>query len=129
MPKITRSPDCGHSPKNQLLEEFAIARVTNDTATLDRPLSDDIEWTIVGQTSFEGKKSVMDAIKEHRERALTGLTIYHVTQHGKVGAVNGRLKTRGGNVIDFCDMCEFANTKGTAIAAITSYVIDHEQIG
>lgn len=125
MPKITRSPDCGHSPKNQLLEALAIARVTNDTATLDSLLTDDVTWTIVGKSPIDGKESVIDAIANSREQYVTELSIFHVTQHGKIGAVNGQLNNRSGNVVDFCDICEFANTKGTAVAAITSYIIKH----
>ncbi len=127
MPKIERSPDCGHSPKNQLLEELAIARVTNDTVTLAKLLSDNISWTIVGQPPIEGKDPVLDAISKQRVLSLSALTVYHVTQHGKIGAVNGQIRIRGGKTMDFCDMCEFANTKGTAVASITSYVIQRNE--
>ncbi len=125
MAKITRSSDCGHSPKNQLLEEFAIARVTNDSAALDRFLSSEATWTVVGQPPIVGKEAVMNAIKKTRVGTVTGLTILHVTQHGKIGAVNGQLSIRGGKKIDFCDMCEFASAKGTLISTITSYIIEH----
>ncbi len=125
MPKITRSSDCGHSPKNQLLEEFAIARVTNDSSALDRLLSSDATWTIAGQPPIVGKEAVMNAIKKMRAGTVTELTILHVAQHGKIGAVNGQMRIRGGNRIDFCDMCEFASAKGTLISAITSYIIEH----
>lgn len=125
MPKITRSPDCGHSPKNQLLEEFAIARVTNDTSVLDRLLSSEATWTIVGQPLIVGKEAVMQEIKKMRSGRVTDVTIQHVTQHGKIGAVNGQVSIRGGSKIDFCDMCEFASAKGTLISTITSYIIEH----
>jgi len=124
MAQITRSPDCGHSPKNRLLEELAIARVTNDSATLDRLLSDNISWTIVGRPSIEGKSSVLDAMQKHYSTSLLDVAIRHVTQHGKFGAVNGTLTLRSGQKIEFCDMCEFANTKGTIVVAIATYQID-----
>lgn len=121
--KITRSPDCGHSPKNQLLEDLAIARWMNDAEALDRLLSDAIELVVIGSVPITGKDAVIASIGLSQAGEIIELVIVHVSQHGWVGAVNGQVKIRGGRVIDFCDVCKFTNTKGTSVASITSYVI------
>jgi len=126
MPNIIRSPDCGHSPKNKLLEQLAIARVTVDVNTIADLVSDDIQWTKAGEPPVSGLKNVIEAMKDAADEQLVEVTVFHVTQHGKVGAVNGRLKLRSGDLVEFCDMCVFANTKGTAVKEIVSYAIRSE---
>jgi hypothetical protein len=120
--KVVRSKDCGNSPKNQLVENLAVALATGDTATATKLVTDDVEWSIVGAEELHGR----DAIVVVLERAGTKgskLTVAHVLSHGKVGAVNGVVEHKS-RVTHFCDMFEFANAKGTSIARITSYRIE-----
>ena len=123
MPKVVHSPDCGHSPKNQFLQDLAIARWTCDRQALDRMMTDDIAWNVIGGEKLFGKETVLDAVANRKLGVIAKLTIVHVSQHGKVGAVNGWLKFRTGAMIDFCDICEFASVKGTSVSSVTSYEI------
>ncbi len=122
--QINRSSDCGHSPKNRVLEDLAIARWTLDSAKLVELLSEDVELHVVGKPPIRGRESVIAAGRQNILAPLRELTILHVSQHGRIGAVNGRVSTRKGNTIDFCDVCEFTNAKGTSVSAITSYAIE-----
>jgi hypothetical protein len=55
------------------------------------------------------------------------LTIHHVVTHGKAGSVDGILQLQDGGSVAFCDVYEFTNAKGTAVRAITSYLIERSR--
>jgi ketosteroid isomerase-like protein len=61
--EIERSKDCGNSPKNQLVEDLAIALSTGDHRTVSRLVTDDAQWTIVGGSAFRGREAILQAIE------------------------------------------------------------------
>lgn len=52
----------------------------------------------------------------------SSLTIEHVITHGRSGAVNGVIEFRDKKRA-FCNVYDFANTRGTLVKAVTSYSI------
>ena len=120
MPKITRSKDCGNSPKNKLAEEIAIALVTFDYDFLQPMLVEDF----VFHQSAEEPLNVAAFEAEYSSKSdeITDLRILRVVTHGRAGAVNGVAKTISGDK-HFCYVLEFTNTKCNKIGAITSYVL------
>ena len=48
MTKIISSPDCGNSPKMELLKEFNIAFAKGDVKFITESVTDDIVWNIIG---------------------------------------------------------------------------------
>lgn len=122
--KVIRSEDCGNSPKNIFLEKLTIAIAKGDAKFILRSITEDIRWHMVGERVIEGKEDLKKVLQETKENAVAELTMYHITSHGKAGAVNGRLKVRGGRTQDFCSVYEFGNAKGVNVKEITLYVIE-----
>jgi hypothetical protein len=122
MTRVITSPDCGNSPKNKLLQDLTIALARQDLRVLRQAVSDDVVWNIVGSGQHAGKADVAAAVQAQPKPTL--LTVHHVAQHGKAGAVNGTLKYKGGAKQGFCHVFEFASATGKAVRAISSYVID-----
>jgi hypothetical protein len=121
--KIVRSKDCGNSPKNRLIEDLAVALATGDADTVARLTTDDAEWRIVGVGELRGRAAIVAALATVDRGAASTLKIVHALSHGRAGAANGVLE-HDGKRTDFCDLFEFANTKGTSISRMTSYRID-----
>jgi len=124
MTKIIESDDCGNSPKNQLLQRLTIAIATGATRAALDSVTDDIHWTMAGQPPIDGKAAFADALTQTIKRSVRELTIAHVVNHGKAGAVNGTSNLTNGQTRAFCNMFAFSTTKGTAVKAITSYVVE-----
>ena len=122
--KVIRSEDCGNSPKNIFLEKLTIAIAKGDAKFILRSITEDIRWHMVGERVIEGKEDLKKVLQETKENAVAELTMYHITSLGKAGAVNGRLKVRGGRTQDFCSVYEFGNAKGVNVKEITLYVIE-----
>jgi hypothetical protein len=122
MTKIVRSKDCGNSPKNQLVENLAVALATGDRRTAASLVTDDVQWNIVGGEVLSGRETVLRALLDVNGKAIVQLTVLHVVTHGKAGAVNGTVQFRDTEQ-GFCDVFEFSNAKATNVSQITSYRI------
>jgi hypothetical protein len=123
MMRILRSKDCGNSPKNQLVENLAVALSTGDRRTVSELVTDDVRWSIVGADVFHGREAALQELERVNGDSIVELTVEHVVTHGKSGAVNGTIKYRS-RTRAFCDVFEFGNAKGTSVSQITSYRID-----
>jgi hypothetical protein len=124
MVKVTRSEDCGNSPKNLFIQSLAIALAKREIGSVLGSVSDDIRWHVVGKMRVQGKPDLVSAISSPMAPDLAAITVHHVVTHGKAGCVNGTLQTTGGLTIDFCDVFEFTGARGDRVKAITSYRIE-----
>lgn len=118
MTQVTRSKDCGNSPKNELLEAFSIAVARKDLSLIGDLLAEDARWLPAGRKPVVGKDAVARAITKYAP--ATSLTIEHVISHGRAGAVNGYAEF-GRKRRAFCHVFEFSNARGDRIEAITTY--------
>ncbi|MFS0728106.1 hypothetical protein [Paenibacillus sp. 1P07SE] len=120
MTEITRSGMCGNSPKNQLVEEMAIALITGNGELLLNTLAEEAVVRVIGQEDYpasavtEGATAVA-SVKE--------VTVDHAISHGKIGAASGSWQTEDGQSFAFSDHYEFTSSKGTQIRLVSSYRI------
>jgi hypothetical protein len=98
--KVTRSGECGNSPKNAFVEDFIIALVLSDDPG-DR-LSQDAQLPDIGLEN------------------ATSLTILHAISHGRIGAANGEAVVNG-ETVAFAFVLEFTSTKGNCVRRIDFY--------
>jgi len=112
MTRITRSPDCGNSPKNKLVEDLAIAL---EMGTPDfGVLADDVRWNRADGHCLSGHAAVADGIAG--TTAPGELVIERVSSHGKVGSALGRADNR-----PFAHFFEFASAAAKAVVRIDSF--------
>jgi len=123
MTKVIIGEDCGNSPKNIFLTNLTTAFAKGDANFILSSVAEDIRWNIVGDRLIEGRDDFARALEQMKTNKLVELTIQHVVTHGKAGAVNGTTKSKNGRSHAFCDVYEFANTKGTIVKEITSFVV------
>ncbi len=121
--EIRRSPNCGNAPKNLFVEELAVAISTQDLEGVSSSISDQVQWRVVGRFTVRGRQAFIKALPEICPRKAKALQIHRVVSHGRAGAVNGELELNSGEVVEFCHVFEFTNTKGTAVGQVTSYMI------
>lgn len=123
MTKIISTPNCGNSPKMELLTQFNIAFAKADVEFLTEYVTDDIEWNIIGERHIIGKSQFIEHLESIKCEKVAELTICQVLSHGKEGAANGLLKTQNGQKYSFADFYRFHGAKNVKIKAITSYCI------
>ena len=117
MAQVKRSTDCGNSPKNRMVEDIAIALDTGDSDFLSAILDSGAVWNYVGGTATT-PEAILKQISAVKTPA--SLTVDHVTSHGKVGAVNGKVR-RGKTEQRFCHVIEFTSVKCNQVRRIESY--------
>lgn len=122
--KITSSPDCGNSPKKELLKQVNIAFAKGNLDLLVEHTTDEITWNIIGNKTIEGKENFTENLKKMRTEKVAELQFDQILTHGKAGAVNGIMKMQNGKNYAFSDFYEFSGAKGGKIKSITSYVIE-----
>lgn len=122
--KITSSPDCGNSPKKELLKQVNIAFAKGNLDFLVEHTTDEITWNIIGNKTIEGKENFTENLKKMRAEKVAELQFDQILTHGKAGAVNGIMKMQNGKNYAFSDFYEFSGAKGGKIKSITSYVIE-----
>ncbi|ALS99894.1 nuclear transport factor 2 family protein [Lacimicrobium alkaliphilum] len=117
MSQVSRSADCGNSPKNKMVEDIAIALETRDTDFLRSILDPEVMWNYVGGTVTTSAAILVQVGELDKP---TSLTVDHVISHGKTGAVNGYTR-KGKSEQRFCHVIEFTSVKCNRIRRIESY--------
>ncbi|HSL46647.1 MAG TPA: hypothetical protein VK897_24645 [Anaerolineales bacterium] len=69
MTKVIIGKDCGNSPKNIILQKLATAFAKGDSRLIQKSVTDEIRWNIVGDTVIQGKDSLAQADPGIFERA------------------------------------------------------------
>jgi hypothetical protein len=123
MTKINIKTDCGNAPKREFLKDFRIAMAEANEIFLLNSVTDDIVWSIVGDRVVTGKKSYAVALNKILKTNVEELTLFQILSHGKEGAVNGAIKTKNGDVLEFSEFYTFKGAKGDKIKSITTYLV------
>ncbi len=117
MTRIQGSRDCGNSPKNQFVEDAAIALETGaGPATL---WSTEVIWQGIAEDPISGRDAVSNLLA--RKPAPAEIVIEHAISHGKVGAACGETILVSGQKRRFSHVFEFTSAKADCIATIKSY--------
>ena len=117
MVQVTGSSDCGNSPKNRFAQDVAVALETGRIAP--GMLSNAVTWSGLGEAPAEGLVAVAQAMAGRTE--VSAIEVEHAISHGKVGMANGVAVLADGTRRRFSHVFEFTNSKGTCVAAISSY--------
>ena len=117
MTKIQGSKDCGNSPKNQFVQDVAVALETGEFSA--DQFGDDSLWYKESDQPLRGKSAIADALSG--DEKPTVVTVEHAISHGKVGAASGETTLKSGKVRRFSHVFEFTTTKGNAVAVVKSY--------
>lgn len=127
MPRVIKSPDCGNSPKNLLVQALAIAVETANGAAFSRCTTEDVVWAVPGRRSFQGRTAALAWLKSAKPDAAR-IVVRHIVSHGRGGAGEGLLVDESGLSHGFCHVMEFASAKADRVSAIFSYYSDIGEI-
>lgn len=119
MVQVSRSKDCGNSPKNQFSESIAIALELGDVDFISGVVEPDCLWEQPSGT-LSTTEGIIKALNRLPEVPYQ-LDIDHVVTHGKSGAVNGSAMLEGGGCRRFCHVIEFSSTKCVKVKRLISY--------
>ena len=61
--KVIRSSDCGHSPKQKLLEDMSVALAGADAGLIESLALPELVWLYVREKPLEGQDAVLSAIR------------------------------------------------------------------
>ncbi|WEX07510.1 hypothetical protein [Chelativorans sp. AA-79] len=117
MTEVTRSRDCGNSPKNKFVQEVAVALETGEATTLD--FSEDVVWEGVSDEPIHGIGALIQVLADRT--APVAVTVEHSISHGKVGSASGQTTLGNGRSRRFSHIFEFTNTKANRVAVIKTY--------
>lgn len=117
MTSVQVSKDCGNSPKNQFVQDVAIALETGELEI--GMIDNDVSWYGAGDDPIEGLKNFEQFLAGHA--TPSALVIDHAISHGKVGAASGEVMLANGHRKRFCHVFEFTNIKANCVATIKSF--------
>lgn len=117
MTTVERHADCQNSPKNQWVQELAIA--LEDGSAARESLSDTVEWHGLSEGFLKGPDAVTQQLHQHPKPER--IRVIQAISHGKVGMAHGETQFNDGKIRRFCHVFEFTNTKATALALIRTY--------
>lgn len=120
-------PDCGNSPKKQMLKEFNQAFFIPDAEKILSFVAEDIVWEMVGQFVVHGKEEMrkeLDKMVADGNPDFKEVIVENIITHGKSGAMNGRMIGEDFEYV-FADVYEFdkAGPNGK-INKLTAFVIE-----
>jgi hypothetical protein len=121
MARIVKSPDCGNSPKNLLVQALVIAIETSNRAAFSRLVSDELTWALPGRRSFDGKAAALAYLKSRDKGLAQKLIVRRVISHGHAGSGDGTVVLASGLTRGFCHVVEFVSARGQKVSSISSY--------
>ncbi len=110
--------------KEKLLQQVNEAFAKSNIDFILQNVTDDIEWTAVGDFSIQGEEEFVEALKKMANEEPFKLSIKNIITHGDSAAVDGVMQSAGGNRYAFCDIYKFRGFKNAKIKKITSYVVE-----
>ncbi|MDN5755019.1 MAG: hypothetical protein ACTHWW_06725 [Arthrobacter sp.] len=122
MVTIDEEPDCGNSPRKEILRDLVVALAQRDVEHLEAVLDEEVSWTVVGRQTVTGRAAA-------RELALAlppvdELKFGTFLTHGRGAGVDGVLRLADGTETAFCHVLRFKSTaKSAKVADINSYLI------
>lgn len=110
------------------IETFNEAFARKDLDVIERSVTDDIVWKMVGDRTVSGKDEMIHLLKSMDDGQTYKVTLEHVITHGKVASANGKMETSSQSgtvrVYEFCDVYELNKHKDGKIKKMTSYVME-----
>ncbi|MDX1642668.1 MAG: nuclear transport factor 2 family protein [Balneolaceae bacterium] len=110
--------------KVQFLKKVNEAFAKSNIDFIVEHITEDIEWTVIGDFSVKGKKDFTDAMKKMASEQAFQLEIKNIITHGNSAAVDGVMKSPDGKEYAFCDVYKFSGFKNPKIKKMTSYVLE-----
>lgn len=110
--------------KGKFLEKINEAFAKNDINFILENVTEDIEWTAVGDFSIKGKEEFVEAMEKMASEEPFKLSIKNVITHGDSAAVDGVMHSPDGNRYAFCDIYKLRGFKKPKIKKMTSYVVE-----
>jgi hypothetical protein len=110
--------------KGKFIQKINEAFAKSDINFIVENVTENIEWTAVGDFSVKGKEEFIEALKEMANNEPFELEIKNIITHGDSAAVDGEMKSPDGKRYAFCDVYKFSGFKNPKIKKMTSYVVD-----
>lgn len=121
--KLNIKTDCGNAPKREFIKNLTIAFASYDLDEVMPHLSDQIQWTLVGDETIVGKERFRSELEKMRGNKAVELSIHQIITHGREASIQGEMVMQNKHVFSFADFYEFTSASGKMVKAITSYVI------
>lgn len=101
----------------------------NDVELILSHLADDIEWNIVGEQVFSGKKNIADFFNAHPDMKMLSSTKDHFVIAGNTVAVDGQVQCEEGGTGVIHDMfyCDIYDLEDGKVRKMTSYCINKKK--
>ena len=112
--KITKSADCGNSPKNLLVQKICIAYIKGDKTYFKRFIADEAKLGDIWQVGDNGKVALSDIVQ---------VRINHPISHGKSGAAEYSVLYKDKQTEQYCLFIEFDSAAGKKIQRLERYVL------
>ncbi|AWW31017.1 nuclear transport factor 2 family protein [Echinicola strongylocentroti] len=110
--------------KGKFLKQFNEAFAASDVDYIAAHVTEDIEWTIVGDKTLKGKAAFIEALEKMAVDTTGKAEIEQVITHGKEAAVRGTIimETEKVRRFAFCDTYVFSGFKNPKIKQMVSFV-------
>lgn len=118
--EIELPADCGNAPRMVIVGDFVTDWASGDVGAVSEWLTDDVEWTLVGDRTHTGQDTAHEMVSHNDAERLV---IQSIVTHGRLASCDGYLQN-GSDRVAFSHAIRFAGaTKSAKIAEIRTYVI------
>ena len=117
MTRITRSPGCDISARNQQIEDIALALLgvgdLADTSLTEGATWDRSDGAVTGRHAIQARRAALPR--------CDSVQLEQVVSHGKAGTASGYVTRTGQGTRLFCHVIRFTSAKAGQIAQIVSF--------
>ncbi|MCP1726606.1 hypothetical protein J2T60_000571 [Natronospira proteinivora] len=114
---------CGNAPRKAFLVEFNVALAEGRFDEVIAAVTEDVVWQDVGRQRLEGKSALESYLNDHSLPKIQVLRLFRVITHGRDATVDGEMETASGDILSFCHVYTFKDTRNNWIRSCHSYQI------
>lgn len=115
------------TPKVKFLQRLNEAFASSNTQYIIDSVADDIQWSIVGEITIQGKENFRAALEKMKAEEPLELAINNIITNGDSAAVDGTMRSNEGKTYAFCDIYKLSGSQNPTIEKMTSYVVELKQ--
>ncbi|HMT06182.1 MAG: nuclear transport factor 2 family protein [Solirubrobacterales bacterium] len=122
--EVVINADCERSSRRAWLRDFNLAFINGDVEATLEYVTEDVEWTLVGEVTIGGREGMRDWFGSMAGKKARKVVLDRIIVHEDAAAVDGSYEMESGSKFAFCDIYEFSGTgPDEPISKYTSYVI------
>ncbi|MCM3759784.1 nuclear transport factor 2 family protein [Alkalihalobacillus oceani] len=111
------------------IREFDEAFTSGNLSWIAEHVTEDIEWTVVGEPTVKGKQALLDGVSQMMAQPLEEHQLLRVVADQQIAVVEGTMEMEVEQGVKHAfSVCDLYDLEDGKVKALTTYVVDRGEV-